>query len=49
VKARELLEPQGRWPALRRDIASWFERGLRSGTGVALPMEYLVVLGHKHA
>jgi SAM-dependent methyltransferase len=50
VKARELLEPQGRWHALHRDITAWFERGNRSESGaVELPMEYLVVLGHKHA
>ena len=50
VKARELLEPQGRWHALHRDITDWFERGNRTTTGaVELPMEYLVVLGHKHA
>ena len=50
VKARELLEPQGRWDELRDEIADWFERGNRSGTdAVALPMEYLVVLGDKRA
>jgi SAM-dependent methyltransferase len=48
VKARELLEPQGRWPELRADIAAWFERGADDGTGaVALALEYLVVLGRK--
>ena len=49
VKARELLEPQGRWIALREEIAAWFEHGNRSGTDeVSLPVEYLVVLGQKH-
>jgi SAM-dependent methyltransferase len=46
VKARTLLEPQGRWHA---EIAAWFRRGNQSGTeAVALPVEHLVVLGHKH-
>jgi SAM-dependent methyltransferase len=49
VKARELLEPQGRWPALRAEIAAWFERWNRSGTQrVELGAEYVVVLGRKH-
>jgi SAM-dependent methyltransferase len=48
VKARELLEPQGRWHELRDDIAAWFAGGTVPGTDeVALPVEYLVVLGHK--
>jgi SAM-dependent methyltransferase len=49
VKARELLEPQGRWPALRAEIAAWFERWNRSGTQrVEFAAEYVVVLGRKH-
>jgi len=48
VKARELLEPEGRWLELREEITDWFEQGNRSGTdAVALPVEYLVVLGQK--
>jgi SAM-dependent methyltransferase len=46
VKAREMLQPQGRWPALRAEIAAWFERWNRSGTRrVEFCAEYLVVLG----
>jgi SAM-dependent methyltransferase len=48
VKARELLEPQGRWPDLRAEIAAWFERWNRSATQrVEFGAEYLVVLGQK--
>src|SRR5262249_32543661 len=49
VKARMLLEPQGRWHELHDEIAAWSKRGNQSGTeAVALPVEYLVVLGHMH-
>jgi SAM-dependent methyltransferase len=48
VKAREILEPEGRWLELREEITDWFEQGNSSGTdAVALPVEYLVVLGQK--
>jgi len=48
VKARELLEPQGRWPALHDDLAALFERLDRSsGDRVEYPAEYLVVVGRK--
>ena len=44
VKARELLEPQGRWPALREDLAAMFERHNQSENGgVSFAGEYLVV------
>jgi SAM-dependent methyltransferase len=49
VKAREALESQGRWSALRAEIAAWFDRWNRSGTQrVEFAAEYLVVLGRKH-
>ena len=48
VTARKLLEPQGRWPALRADLYAYFEDNTvdRDG-GVVWPAEYLVVVGHK--
>jgi hypothetical protein len=50
VKARELLEPQGRWLDLREEITEWYARGNQSGTdAVAFPMEYLIALGQKGA
>jgi hypothetical protein len=46
VKARELLEPEGRWLDLRAEIEAWFARHNQSNTDtVAAPMEYLVALG----
>ena len=49
VIARESLEPQGRWPALRAEIAAWFERWNRIGAPrVEFGAEYLLVLGLKH-
>lgn len=44
VKAREQLEPEGRWAALRSDLAALFARhnGSRDG-GVSFPAEYLVL------
>ena len=48
VKARELLEPEGRWLDLRAEIEAWFARHNQSNTDtVAAPMEYLVALGQK--
>jgi ubiquinone/menaquinone biosynthesis C-methylase UbiE len=48
VAARALLEPQGRWPALREDLTAMFERNLAPGES-AVAYEYLVVLGRKGA
>lgn len=46
VKAREALEPVGRWPALRDDIGRLFaRRNLRSDGTLTYTAEYLVVLG----
>lgn len=45
VTARELLEPQGRRPALRAGLRAFFQRRLTGAPGtMALPVEYLVVL-----
>jgi ubiquinone/menaquinone biosynthesis C-methylase UbiE len=48
VKARERLEPQGRWPALREDLAKLYaETNEASDGSVSFPGEYLVVAGRK--
>ena len=48
VTARELLEVDGRWTALRDDMIGLFERHNTSGgTRVVLPAPYLVGLGRK--
>ena len=39
MMAKAILEPQGRWEALRNDIAALIERNP--------PAEYLVILGRK--
>jgi SAM-dependent methyltransferase len=50
VKARELLEPQGKWPALHADLVSLFERhSVPAEMGLAYPAEYLVILGRAPA
>lgn len=46
VKARERLEPEGRWEALRDDLEALFaERGDRSTGRCGFAGEYLVVVG----
>ena len=48
VKAKELLEPQGKWDALREDLVKLFEsHNAATNGGVAYPAEYLVVLATK--
>lgn len=48
VKARERLERQGRWPALRDELTALLERNNTSRDGgLTYPGEYLVVLGSK--
>lgn len=48
VKAKEALEPQGRWPALRDDLAALFDRlDAAPDDEVGYPGEYLVTLGQK--
>jgi SAM-dependent methyltransferase len=50
VKARELLEPQGRWEPLQSDLTAFFrDHDVAAGPEVAFSGEYLVVLGRKHA
>jgi ubiquinone/menaquinone biosynthesis C-methylase UbiE len=48
AQARQLLEADGRWPALRDDLTSLFERmnAARHGSLVC-PAQYLVVVGRK--
>lgn len=48
VMARQLLEPQGRWAALRNDFVDLYGRhAIEPGGRVDFGAEYLVVLGRK--
>lgn len=48
IKARELTEPDGRWPALRAELAAVLERrNTAKNETLAYPGEYLVVAGEK--
>lgn len=48
IVARELLEPQGRWPALRADLAAVLQRhNTATGRNLVYSGEYLVALGEK--
>jgi SAM-dependent methyltransferase len=48
VTARELLEPEGRWEAVREEMAAMFERNNSADDGSLLfRAEYLAVLGRK--
>jgi len=48
IRARELLSPQGLWPALRAELAAVLEqRNTSRGADLIYPGEYLVVLGKK--
>jgi SAM-dependent methyltransferase len=48
IKARERLEPEGRWQALRDDLLRLFERhDVGEGDDLEYDSEYLVVLGRK--
>ena len=48
VKAKELLDPQGKWEALRDDLVKLFDGHNRSiGAGMEYPAEYLVAVGTK--
>ena len=48
IKAREHLEPEGRWDAARVDFAALYERHELDDDGtLSFPGEYLVVLGRK--
>lgn len=47
VKARELLEPGRRWPAMREALGELFARHNEADDGtLSYPAEYLMVLGH---
>lgn len=48
VGAKGLLEPQGRWPALRDELASVLEQcNTSTGTGLAFAGDYLAVIGRR--
>lgn len=50
VMAREQLEPEGRWPALRDDLARMFERhdaSVGTAPGIVFSGEYLVAVGRR--
>ena len=47
VVLRAALEPEGRWPALRDDLAALFERANRVEGGLEFDGEYLIALGDK--
>jgi SAM-dependent methyltransferase len=48
IKAREILEPQGRWPALLKELGALYERVNTATDGsLALPSEYLRAVGRK--
>ncbi len=48
--AKAALEPQGKWQALREDLARFFESyGRAEGGRTVLEPEYLVVTGGKPA
>ena len=50
VMAKAALEPQGKWQALREDLARFFESyGRAEGGRTVLEPEYLVVTGGKPA
>ena len=49
AQTRRALEVDGRWPALRDDLAEFFQHhNTTSDDGLAWPAPYLVVLGRKH-
>jgi SAM-dependent methyltransferase len=48
IKARELLAPEGRWPALRAELAAVLERrNTADGDALTYEGEYLVVIGRQ--
>jgi SAM-dependent methyltransferase len=50
MMARELLEPQGLWQALRDDLMETFSRNNAASNGTAhIPAEYLIAHGRKQA
>ncbi|MEX1140902.1 MAG: methyltransferase domain-containing protein [Thermoleophilaceae bacterium] len=48
MMARKAIEPDGRWPQLRADMAALFERRtVRDGDELVEPADYLLTLGRK--
>jgi SAM-dependent methyltransferase len=48
VTARERLEPESRWPAVRAELAGVLERrGTTTAAGFTYPGEYLMVIGRR--
>ena len=47
LKARELLEPQGKWEALYADLVALAERSNLAADSFMTQSEYLVAVGHK--
>jgi len=46
IMAKQALEPEGRWEALRDDMAALYRQSLHDGEVVFQP-EYLVILGRR--
>jgi SAM-dependent methyltransferase len=47
ISAKETLEPEGKWEALRSDMLEFFATELAAGGGDGYPGEYLLVTGTK--
>jgi SAM-dependent methyltransferase len=49
LTAKQMLEPEGKWEALRADLHAMFEEEIAQGGGEGYPGEYLLTLGEKRA
>lgn len=49
IMAKRMLEPEGKWEALRADLHKQFEEEIAAGGPDGYPGEYLLVLGEKAA
>jgi SAM-dependent methyltransferase len=49
VTAKRMLEPEGKWEALRADLHATFEEEIAEGGDDGYPGEYLLTLGEKKA
>ena len=47
VMAKSVLEPQGKWDALRADLQELYEDSNESDSGFRAPQEYLLIKGTK--
>ena len=47
ITAKRMLEPEGKWEALRAELREMFEREIAEGGADGYPGEYLLVLGEK--